>query len=602
MTFPTQKYLDQLASAVAAEKISQSAAAYITQWLTEEHYAPYHHQIADHIRQNKWATLQDVFWTEIPFGTAGRRGKMYPIGCNAINERTIGETVQALAEHVRESYDGPLPATCAIAYDTRHRSIDFAKLCAEIMVAHDFDVLFFEGFRSTPLLATTVRYKGCACGIMVSASHNPPSDNAAKVFWSTGGQLKSPHDAQVTEKMRSVTDFKKVPFDDALKAGRIHYVAAEMDGVYREAVLNEGFGIGRGSRDLKILYSPVHGVGATSVVPVLAADGFEDVEVYGPHAEPNGGFPNVPDNIANPENPALFDALSERAKAAGFDLVIASDPDADRLGCAAPLKLGSDDWLPINGNQIAVLLTEYVLRHRSQGDSLSPDHFVVKTLVTTNMISAIAESYGIRAIGECLTGFKWIGSLIDEHGPDKFILGAEEAHGYLIGTHCRDKDGAVAAMLLAEFAAEAKSAGRSLHEELDLLYEKHGYHSEKTIAKKMPGADGMERMQSIMASLRESPPDSIGGMKVTEVRDYLNGHVVGDDGNTTPMEDAPTGNLLVMRTDVAGNYVAVRPSGTEPKIKFYMFAFEQPGDVEAGKKNSRERIAKMEEDLLAIGQ
>ncbi len=609
MNFPTQKYLDQIASAVQEKKLSQSAADNISRWLKAEHLALYWHQIADHIRQGKWGTLQDVFWTEIPFGTAGRRGRMYPIGCNAINERTIGETVQALAEYARDAYDGPLPATCAIAYDTRHKSDEFAKLSAEIMVAHDFDVLFFEGFRSTPLLATTVRYKRCACGIMISASHNPPADNAAKVFWSTGGQLKSPHDANVTKKMASVTSLKRASFDDAVTDGRIHYVAEEMDSVYREAVLNEGFGMGRGNRDIKILYSPVHGVGATSVLPVLNADGFADVEVYERHAEPNGGFPNVPDHIANPENPALFDELIERAKVAGMDLVIASDPDADRLGCAAQVKSGGDTWRPINGNQLAVLLTEYVLRHRSQSKDLSPDHFVVKTLVTTDMISRVAESYGIRAIGECLTGFKWIGSLIDEHGPEKFVLGAEEAHGYLIGTHCRDKDGAVAAMLLAEFAAEAKAEGRSLHEELDLLYAKHGFHVEKTIAKKMPGADGMERMQSIMAGLRESPPKEIGGMKVTQVRDYLDRHVVDvASGDRSPMEvesgeteNLPTGNLLVMNTDLAGNYFAVRPSGTEPKIKFYMFAFEPPGDVEAGRKKSLERIARMEEELMAIG-
>ena len=598
MNSPYNKYLDQVAAAVQKKNISQSAAENIGRWLRGEHFSDYWPLIADHIRNKRWKTLEDVFWTQIPFGTAGRRGRMYPIGCNAINKRTIGETIQALAEYVRDQYDGPRPATCAIAYDTRNNSESFARLSAEIMLAHDFDVLFFEGFRSTPLLATTVKYKSCACGIMISASHNPPSDNAAKVFWSTGGQLYAPHDAQITERMNEVTEIIRTPFRKGVREGRIRYVAEEMDQVYREFVLNEGFGLARGPRSLKILYSPLHGVGLTSVIPALKADHFSQVDVYERHAEPSGCFPNVPGHAANPENPAVFDELIEHAKATDADIVIASDPDADRLGCAAPLKFNGQEWKPINGNQIAVLLTEYVLRHRSK-ESLSADHFVIKTLVTTDMISRIAESYGIRAIGECLTGFKWIGKLIDENGADKFILGAEEAHGYLIGTHCRDKDGAVAAMLLAEFASEAKAAGRSLHQELHSLYEKHGMHIEKTIAKTMPGAEGMSEMNSIMAGFRERPPTELGGLCVTRIRDYLHGHVLDVESNErTELKNAPTGNVLVVETELAGNYIALRPSGTEPKIKFYMFTFQPPGDVNLGRQACEERLSRFEADLL----
>ena len=523
---------------------------------------------------------------------------MYPIGCNAINERTIGETIQALAEYVSSTYDGPRPATCAIAYDTRHQSDTFARLCAEIMLAHDFHVYFFEGYRSTPLLATTVRYKGCACGIMVSASHNPPADNAAKVFWSTGGQLRAPHDEEVTRRLAKVTTLKRIPFAVGVDERKIEYIGEEMDTVYRDLVLNEGFGMSQGNRDLKIIYSPMHGVGLTSVVPVLRADRFADIEIFADHAEPNGCFSNVPDQIANPENPAVFDALIEQAKTTGADLVLASDPDADRLGCAAAIELGGDAWQPITGNQIAVLLTEYVLRHRTQRE-LSADHFVIKTLVTTDMIRRVANSYGIRTVEECLTGFKWIGSLIDEHGAEKFVLGAEEAHGYLIGTHCRDKDGAVAAMLLAEFAAEAKTAGRSLHQELKLLYDKHGLHLEKTIAKMMPGADGMVKMDAMMTRLREHPPARLGGMAVRTIRDYLRGSAVHvPSGETQPLENSPRGNVLVIETDQVGNYVAVRPSGTEPKIKFYLFTYAAPGNSADSQGILEERIEKMQADLL----
>ncbi len=596
-----QRYVDQLTSAQEQGRLSESAVTNLRVWLTADQYAEYVPAILDHIRHEQWEQLQEFFWTSIPFGTAGRRGRMYPIGCHAINNRTIGETVQALAEHVHASYDGSPPPSCAIAYDTRHRSEEFARLAAEIMVAHGFRVFFFEGFRSTPLLATTILYKKCACGIMVSASHNPPTDNAVKVFWSTGGQLRPPHDVEVTERMNQVTNLRREPFASAVAADRICYVAEEMDKVYRDKVLSEGFGMSQGVRDLNIIYSPLHGVGLTSVLPVLQADGFSAIEVFAPHAEPNGCFPNVPENIANPENPAVFDALIVRARETAADIVLASDPDADRLGCACPLQLGGDQWSPLSGNQIAVLLTDYVLRRRRDAGSLTADHFIVKTLVTTEMLRSVADDYGIKTYGECQTGFKWIGSLIDEKGPEKFVLGAEEAHGYLIGTHARDKDGAVAAMLLAELAAAAKQVGRSLHEELDRLYLKYGYHCEWTVAQQMPGAAGLQDMQAIMQQLRSQPVSTLAGFPVSEQLDYLTGTIYDEQGNSQPF-DGPPGNLLIIRLNESGHYVAVRPSGTEPKIKFYFFAKlppDQSRDLTAARQELDTRIQAIHQDLMS---
>ncbi len=594
------KYADRLADAEHAGSISASARKNLERWLSQSHYSEYWPAIQAHIRASQWQTLEDVFWSTIPFGTAGRRGRMYEFGCNAINERTIGETVQALAEYVNDIYEGPTPATCVIAYDTRHRSDQFAKLAAEIMVAHGFRVYFFEGFRATPLLATTVRYKSCACGIMVSASHNPPSDNAVKVFWSSGGQLLAPHDAEVTRRIANVTQLKREPFCQAVAEGQIEYVAEEMDRVYSDAVVGEGFGLSQGPRDLDIIYSPLHGVGLTAVPPVLRADRFHSIRIFAPHAEPNGCFPRVPDNIANPERSEVFCDIIEEAQRVGADIILASDPDADRLGCAAPLQLGHKTWVPFSGNQIAVLIVDYVLRKRQESHSLTPEHFIVKTLVTTEMLTAVANSYGIRTIGDCLTGFKWIGSMIDEHGADQFIFGAEEAHGYLVGTHVRDKDGAVAAMLLAESAAEAKAAGHSLHEILERLYKRYGFYRERTIAQTLPGADGMAAMQAIMERLRAAPPRNVGGFIVRRLRDYASGRIVNADGSQTLLS-GPTGNLVVLETESTANYVAVRPSGTEPKLKFYLFSqlpAEESQDLTAAAATLDARLDAMQADML----
>ncbi len=258
-----------------------------------------------------------------------------PIGSNAINRQTIGESAQGLANYVRSQTQTSAEPRCAVAYDTRHHSREFAELCCEVMAAAGFQVYSFGEHRSTPELAFAVRYLQCACGLMISASHNPPSDNAIKVFWSNGGQLRPPHDSGVMAQVAAVESIERMPLAEAQRLGRIVDARDEIDERYRQAVLACGF---PGPRDLKVLYSPLHGVGATSVLPVLSADGFADVEVYAPHAEPHGDFPNVPGHIANPENPAVFDALIERAQQIGADLVLASDPDADRIGCAAPSR------------------------------------------------------------------------------------------------------------------------------------------------------------------------------------------------------------------------------------------------------------------------
>ena len=591
-----------LDDAAKENKLSTGAVENIRAWLTERRYAKYAPQVAAHLAEARWEALEDAFWTIIPFGTGGRRGRMYPIGSNAINDRTIGESAQGLADYVKEQYGGQGELSCGIAYDTRHRSRYFAELCAEIMVAAGFKVYFLEGFRSTPELSFLVRYKGCTCGIMVTASHNPPSDNAVKVYWSSGGQILPPHDRGVIQRVMSVDQIDRVPFSSAIRDGCVEWCQSEVDAAFVQAASAQGFG---GPRQVKIVYSPLHGVGVSAVCPVLEAAGFDDVEVFAPHAEPSGDFPNVPDHVANPENRAVFDAIIERAKQIGADLILATDPDCDRLGCAATMTLQRDAaWGTLTGNQIGALLTDYVLEQRRAAGDLSPEHYLVKTLVTTEMIRRIGEAYGVKTYGDLLVGFKWIGGLMDAVGPERFVLGTEESHGYLVGQYARDKDGAVAAMLMAELAARVKADGRSIHEKLDALYWQHGYHGEHLFTQVMAGAEGLGRMKALMAGFRQRPPKTLAGIPVATVRDYLHGRRITPDGQTKPL-DGPRGDMVILDLKAEGNYVAARPSGTEPKVKFYLFTYEPPeqiADLDQTRRQMDDRLAKLEADLRAFAR
>jgi phosphomannomutase len=627
-TFDSSAALTQLDETTAANKITASSAAMMRRWLTEPRYADYAGEVASQIAAGKWKELDDAFWTVIPFGTGGRRGKMYPVGSNAINDRTIGESAQGVADYVsdwkKKNPSDPAALSCAIAYDTRHNSRHFAELCAEIMAAAGFKVLFLDGFRSTPELSFAVRHTNSACGIMVTASHNPPSDNAVKVYWAGGVQVLPPHDKAIIERVMNVDEIRRRPFAEALAAKQIVYCQADIDAAFIAAVHSQAL---PGPRDLKIIYSPLHGVGASAVLPVLAADKYQHVELFAAHAEPNGDFPNVPGHVSNPENPAVFDIIIDRAKQTGADLILATDPDCDRLGAAAPLKFTSSpphpltsslqssiphsavpipqsDWKPFTGNQLAALLAEYVLSARKKAGTLTPQHYVVKTLVTTEMVRRITDQYRVETHGNLQVGFKWIGQEIDAAGPDRFVFGCEESHGYLVGTHVRDKDAAVTSMLLAELAATCKAAKKTLHEQLDNLYWQYGYHSELQFSLTMPGAAGMQDMQKLMARLRAAPPTQLAGHKVTLVRDYQSLTQFAP-GQSPQKLIGPPGDMVMLDLAALGNYVAVRPSGTEPKVKFYMFTFEpaeQIANLEDTKSDCARRLADIQRDLSAFAK
>ena len=599
-------YLNAVELAKSQGQITESAVKNIADWLSQPRYSEYRPELLAHIQRADWKKLDDAFWTIIPFGTGGRRGRMYPIGSNAINDRTIGESAQGLADYIlRQTNSGNL--SCAIAYDTRHRSRHFAELCASIMVANGFQVIFLDGYRATPQLSYAVRLFGCSCGIMVTASHNPPSDNAVKVYWSTGGQVLPPHDEEIIEGVMHCEQIRRVDFQQAVAQGNVKFVTQEVDEKFQQAALKFAW---NGSRDAKIVYSPLHGVGGFVVPSLLRAAGFANVLEYGPHSTPDGDFPNVPGHVSNPENPAVFDAIVENAKSIGADIALATDPDCDRMGCSCPLTLDPDSsWATINGNQLGVLLTDYVISKRKAMGDLPKDAYVIKTLVTTEMTRRVAESYGVRCEGNIHVGFKWIAGLIDNCGPEGFVFGTEESHGYLIGTYARDKDGAVACLLMAQLVADLKAAGKTLHQRLDELMIQHGVYIEDLINVQMEGSQGMADMKNLMAKLRSSPPESIAGLKVLAVRDYASLVRKTSQGVSEAMQ-APKSNMLILELgdsegSPSGNAIALRPSGTEPKIKFYLFGHEllKTASTEAltqAKKKVTERLHAIKKELASV--
>ncbi|AGA29949.1 phospho-sugar mutase [Singulisphaera acidiphila] len=570
---PANDVLERLAQAESEGLISASAAANIRRWLTEPPFEKYRPRLLEDIEAGRWKTLDDAFYAVLEFGTGGRRGKMYPVGTNVLNERTMAESARGLADYIIKRKGIDSSRSCVIARDTRHNSPEFAQLCARVLAAAGFKVYLFAEPRSTPLLSFAVRHLKCDAGIMITASHNAPSDNGFKCYAANGGQVIPPDDEGIIDCVREASDreIPETPFEKGIADGSIVLGGADVDDGYIAAVVGESVSP---ARDLSIVYTPMHGVGETSVAAALSKAGFTQVNILASQRTPDGDFPNIPGHVSNPEIPKTLEASIAEAKATGAELVLGSDPDADRIGVAVPVSGDPKGaWTTLDGNKIGALLAAFVMKQTKAMGRLRSDHYLVTTMVTTQMARALAQREGVRVEDDLLVGFKWIGQRIDEMGPAGFLFGFEESHGYLKGTHVRDKDAAVAALLFAELAATVKDRKQTILEYLDDLYRDVGHFAETLINKTLEGREGATQIKTLMTAFRENPPRQLGGVELAEVYDYKTHEIRSVSGTEKPRPlPQPSGDLLIFHTQEPGTRVAVRPSGTEPKIKFYLFA------------------------------
>lgn len=517
------------------------------------------------------AEIKDRFYADLEFGTAGLRG-VIGAGINRMNVYTVRKATQGLANYIisQKGQDKGV----AIAFDSRRMSPEFADEAACCLAANGIKAYVFESLRPTPELSFAVRYLGCISGINITASHNPPEYNGYKVYWEDGAQITPPHDKGIMDEVRAVTDYasvKTMSVDDAKAKGLYEKIGANVDDPYmaelKKNVLHPEC-IEQTAKDLSIVYTPLHGTGNLPVRRVLKELGFEKVYVVPEQELPDGEFPTV--SYPNPEAAEAFELALKLAKEKNADLVLATDPDADRLGVY--VKDGkTDEYHCLTGNMSGSLLADYEIgQMKAVNGSLPDDGELIKTIVTTNMVDAIAKSYGIK-VTECLTGFKWIGREIlrmETSGKGHYLFGFEESYGCLIGTHARDKDAIVATMALCEAAAFYKSQGKTLWDAMLDMYEKYGYYKDAVIAITHKGIEGIAKIKSIMETLRNNPPKQLGDYKVLVTRDYDKDEIC----DLATGEKRPTGipKSNVLYYEMEGDaWLAVRPSGTEPKIKLY---------------------------------
>ena len=557
-------------SAAASGKLTGDSPRNIRTWLQRDSLSQWRPRLEELIRSEDWTTLDALFWTAIPFGTGGRRGPMGEMGPATINDRTIAESAHGMAVYLRST--GCTSGSVVIACDTRNNSPRFSRIAACVFAAHGLRVFLFESHRATPVLSFAVRQLQCSIGVMISASHNPPADNGFKAYWSNGGQVIPPHDKGIIREVERADVIPAVDFEESLQAGRITLIGPEIDSAYAAAVAALSVSA---SRDIPAVFTPLHGVGETSIFKVLQVAGFTAVDIFEPHRAADGNFPNVPQHLPNPENLAVFDPVVQWVEQTGHpaELILASDPDADRLGVM--FRAADGRFRSLSGNQVGALLTDYLLRKRRASGCFSASDYVVETLVTTPLTRAVATLHGVRCFHELLVGFKYIAQVIEEQGPEHFVFGTEESIGFLAGNYCRDKDASVCALFILELAAELKAAGRTLQDQLDDLHRSCGYHCEGQVSIYCEGPTGKARIDGLMQTLRSSPPATLGSISFSEVADYSTGSRTSlPSGAVLPPVAGPRGDLLIYHSDAAQPIrlqIAARPSGTEPKIKFYFF-------------------------------
>ena len=528
------------------------------QWLSATFDAATQQEIEQLITTNA-PDLEDRFYKNMEFGTGGMRGVM-GAGTNRINKYTLGRATQGLSNYLIENVDKN-QLKVVIAYDCRHNSKKFAKIVADVLSANNIKVYLFEDLRATPELSFAVRHLDCDAGIVLTASHNPPEYNGYKVYWADGGQIVPPHDGKIIANVNAL-DFSEIKF--TANETLIETIGKEVDDVFIDAAVKNGSlfpNIDR--KNLKVVFTSLHGTSIVSVPDALAKAGYTDVHIVEEQRVPNGDFPTV--KSPNPEEPEALKMATDLANKIGADIVIGTDPDCDRLGVAVRDTDGKMKLM--NGNQTMVVMTEFLLKKWREEGKINGKQFVGSTIVTTELVGEITKTYGVETkVG--LTGFKWIAKMVKDFPELDFIGGGEESFGYMVGEFVRDKDAVTATLLACEIAAHAKQNGSSFYEELLAIYLRNNFYKEHLIAITKKGMDGAAEIQQMLSDMRNSPLSEIDGEQVVSLSDYQASTVKNLITGKVTKIDLPKSNVLIYQT-ANGTRIAARPSGTEPKIKFY---------------------------------
>lgn len=550
----------------AEGKISKNAFENLEKWLLNEKYQSFHKEILSFINDENWQELEDSFFKVLEFGTAGRRGKV-GVGSNRINLITISESAQALADYLKELRIKN--GSVVIGWDVRNSSSELSKRCAEILAANNIRVFYFDSPRSTPELSFTVRNLKASAGIVISASHNPPEDNGIKIYWSDGAQVSSPHDKNLMKIAQNVGDFTVGDFSDFVKNGNIEILGEKNDQNYID--VNVKLSLSK-ERNVRIIFSPIHGTGSTNLLKTLKNVGFKNIELVEEQMEFDGSFSTLIDQKPNPENFSANRMAISRLKKSQADIALTTDPDADRI-CVMSLEKNGEVRV-FSGNQTAILVADYIL---SKNQKLKNKYaelyfgrrdFICKSFVTTDMLNVLAEKYDVKIYDDLMVGFKFIGKKIlqKESLGEKFLAGFEESLGGLVGDQTRDKDAATIGLMISELAAELKLKNQTLGEKLDQIYAKNGYFVEKTESVEFVGAEGFEKMQEIMRKIRSGNID-FGASRMRDFQNLIEKDFVKNSIQSFEMLEG--GNAVSFEFGKKVKRITIRPSGTEPKMKIY---------------------------------
>lgn len=576
------------------QELEPSVLNKINEWLEGSYDADTRQQIQQLLDEKAFTELTDSFYKDLQFGTGGLRGTMGP-GSNRINKYTIGKATQGLANYLKKTYPSE-KIKVAIAHDSRNNSDYFARVTAEVFSANGIYVYFFKELRPTPELSFAIRELGCKSGVMITASHNPKEYNGYKAYGADGGQFVAPEDARVLEEVFAIRSIDEVKFDRVEE--NIEMIAEEIDSLYLEKIARLSVSPDAIARqnDLKIVFSPIHGTGITLVPKALEKFGFTNVNLVEKQIQPDGNFPTVV--YPNPEEKEALTLALEKGVEVDADLIMATDPDADRIGIA--VKNNEGEFILLNGNQTGSLLINYLLTAWEQKGLFTGKEYIVKTIVTSYLIDEIAKAKNVECYNT-LTGFKYIGELMTRFKDEKvFIGGGEESYGYLIGDLVRDKDAVVSAAFIAEMTAYYKDQGSSLYDTLLNMYLQYGLYKEKLVSVTKKGKSGAEEIKAMMERFRNNPPATLGGSKVTTLKDYEL-RVSTDIASGTKSDiELPESDVLQFFTE-DGSIISARPSGTEPKIKFYCSVKTKLADKAAYDEASKELDAKVEAIMADLG-